>query len=87
MYGTIYGEPTAKWQLGAENGGLGPKWIYDGPPTVGPSIYRQGNLRAFGYRPGQDVLVAQPSLEVDTTSLVVGVVIGVLAYAYFKKGK
>lgn len=91
MYGTIYGQQTAKWQLGAENNGLGPKWTYDGPPTVGPSIYRQGNLRAYGFRPGQEVLtVAQPaSLAVDPTSLVVGVLVGLLAAPYlgrmFKK--
>ena len=85
IFGTIYNEPVVKWGLGADTNGLKVKWSYDGPPTVGPSIYRQNNLRAYQLRGGESVLVAQPSLDVDSTSLLVGIVIGVLAAPYVLK--
>jgi hypothetical protein len=85
MYGSMYREQTARWQLGADINGLRGVWVYDDHESHGPNISRQANIRAYGLRPGSAYpgasLAAQPaSLAVDWSSLAVGAVLGIFVY-------
>lgn len=81
----MYGEQIGHFTLGSENGvGLAGKWNYNGWPQ-GPSIYRSNNLRAYGLHEGSVVLAAQgQGLQIDASSLIVGIIIGALAYPFMK---